>query len=59
MLPEGTIVVNQIWKRFRADRVRQRRTTDFAERFGRRLKGEAPPNPWRWVLKDSICSPQY
>jgi ABC-type polysaccharide/polyol phosphate transport system ATPase subunit len=52
MLPEGTIVVDQIWKRFRADRVRQRRTSDLAERIGRRLKGTAPPNPWRWVLKD-------
>jgi lipopolysaccharide transport system ATP-binding protein len=52
MLPEGTIVVDQIWKRFRADRVRQRRTTDLAERIGRRITGDAPPNPWRWVLKD-------
>jgi ABC-type polysaccharide/polyol phosphate transport system ATPase subunit len=52
MLPEGTIVVDQIWKRFRADRVRQRRTSDFAERLGRRVSGQAPPNPWRWVLKD-------
>ena len=52
MLPEGTVVVDQIWKRFRADRVRQRRTTDLAERIGRRISGAAPPNPWRWVLED-------
>jgi ABC-type polysaccharide/polyol phosphate transport system ATPase subunit len=52
MLPEGTVVVDQIWKRFRADRVRQRRTKDLAERVGRRLRGKAPKNPWRWVLKD-------
>lgn len=52
MLPEGTVVVDQVWKRFRADRVRQRRTADLVDRFGRRLKRETPPNPWRWVLKD-------
>jgi ABC-type polysaccharide/polyol phosphate transport system ATPase subunit len=52
MLPEGTVAVDQVWKRFRADRVRQRRTSDLVDRFGRRIKREARPNPWRWVLKD-------
>ena len=52
MLPEGTVVVDQVWKRFRADRVRQRRTADLVDRFGRRLRRETPPNPWTWVLKD-------
>ena len=52
MLPEGTVVVDQVWKRFRADRVRQRRTTDLVDRMGRRLRRETPQNPWRWVLKD-------
>ena len=52
MLPEGTVVVENIWKRFRADRVRQRRTADLAERIGRRVRRENPPNPWTWVLKD-------
>ena len=52
MLPEGSVVVDQIWKRFRADRVRQRRTADLVDRVGRRVRRETPPNPWRWVLKD-------
>jgi ABC-2 type transport system ATP-binding protein len=52
MLPEGTVLVDRVWKRFRADRVRQRRSTDLVERIGRRIRREAPPNPWRWVLKD-------
>jgi ABC-type polysaccharide/polyol phosphate transport system ATPase subunit len=52
MLPEGTVVVDQIWKRFRADRVKQRRTGDLFDRVGRRMRRETPENPWRWVLKD-------
>jgi ABC-type polysaccharide/polyol phosphate transport system ATPase subunit len=52
MLPEGSVVVDRVWKRFRADRVRQRRTSDLLDRFGRRIRREARPNPWRWVLKD-------
>jgi ABC-type polysaccharide/polyol phosphate transport system ATPase subunit len=52
MLPEGTVVVDQVWKRFRADRVRQRRMSDLVDRVGRRLRRETPANPWRWVLKD-------
>jgi ABC-type polysaccharide/polyol phosphate transport system ATPase subunit len=52
MLPEGTVVVDHIWKRFRADRVRQRRTGDFVERLGRTMRRGDKPNPWRWVLKD-------
>jgi lipopolysaccharide transport system ATP-binding protein len=52
MLPEGTVVVDQVWKRFRADRVRQRRTGDLMDRMGQRMHRQAPVNPWRWVLKD-------
>ncbi|MGZ4105603.1 MAG: ABC transporter ATP-binding protein, partial [Actinomycetota bacterium] len=52
MLPEGTVLVDHVWKRFRADRVRQGRTADLADRVGRRMRRDAPPNPWRWVLKD-------
>ena len=52
MLPEGTVVVDQIWKRFRADRVRQRRTADLVDRVGNRMRSGDKPNPWRWVLKD-------
>jgi len=52
MLPEGTVVVENVWKRFRADRVRQRRTADLFDRVGRRVRRDAPPNPWTWVLKD-------
>jgi ABC-type polysaccharide/polyol phosphate transport system ATPase subunit len=52
MSPEGTVIVENVWKRFRADRVRQRRTADLADRLGRRVRREVPPNPWTWVLKD-------
>jgi ABC-type polysaccharide/polyol phosphate transport system ATPase subunit len=52
MSPEGTVVVENLWKRFRADRVRQNRTADLIERVGRRVRKETPPNPWTWVLKD-------
>jgi ABC-2 type transport system ATP-binding protein len=52
MLPEGTVVVDRVWKRFRADRIGSRRTADLLDRAGRRVRNEVPPNPWRWVLKD-------
>jgi ABC-type polysaccharide/polyol phosphate transport system ATPase subunit len=52
MLPEGTVVVDQVWKRFRADRVRQRRTSDLVDRMAQRRSGQRKDNPWRWVLKD-------
>src|SRR4051812_36579976 len=51
-LPDGTVVVDQIWKRFRADRVRKRQNANLVDRVGRRARHEARPNPWRWVLKD-------
>jgi ABC-type polysaccharide/polyol phosphate transport system ATPase subunit len=52
MLPEGAVSVEQVWKRFRADRVRQRRTSDLVDRVRRRRSGRERSNPWRWVLKD-------
>src|SRR6516164_9036713 len=51
MLPEGTVVVDRVWKRFRSDRVRQRRTGDLMDRVGHRMRRDRA-NPWRWVLKD-------
>jgi len=48
-LPEGTIIAEHVWKRFRADRT-QPRLQDKVQRLGRRLKGER--RSYRWVLKD-------
>ncbi len=52
MLPEGTVVIDQVWKRFRSDRVRQRRTSDILDRAAVRRNSITKSNPWRWVLKD-------
>jgi len=49
-LPSGTIQVDQVWKRFRADRS----LPEFREHLkalGRRVRGE-PRGEWRWVLRD-------
>ena len=48
--PNGTIVAEHVWKRFRADRVRRRRLHDHLARLGRQLR--ARNRGWRWVLKD-------
>jgi len=48
MLPEGTIVADRIWKRFRADR-RVLSLRDRAERVARR---EWRRRGWRWSLRD-------
>jgi ABC-2 type transport system ATP-binding protein len=48
--PDGTIAVDHVWKRFRADRS----LPEFREHLkhlGRRLKGQ-PRGDWRWVLRD-------
>jgi ABC-type polysaccharide/polyol phosphate transport system ATPase subunit len=48
--PEGTIEVEDVWKRFRADRS----LPEFREHLkhlGRRLRGQ-PRGDWRWVLRD-------
>ncbi len=54
MLPDGTVVANRIWKRFRPDR-RRRLMRDEIERlrgrFRGRLRGVAPPG-YRWALRD-------
>ncbi len=45
----GTIIVEHVWKRFRADRARPR-FNDQMRKIGRRLKGGG--RDYRWVLKD-------
>lgn len=48
--PNGTIVAEHVWKRFRADRVRRRRLHDHLARIGRQVRGGN--RGWRWALKD-------
>lgn len=48
-LPEGTIVAEHVWKRFRADKSKPR-LQDRMQHLQRRLKGER--RSYRWVLKD-------
>jgi lipopolysaccharide transport system ATP-binding protein len=45
----GSIIVEHVWKRFRADRG-GRRINDQLARLGGRMKGHKPR--FRWVLKD-------
>jgi ABC-type polysaccharide/polyol phosphate transport system ATPase subunit len=47
MLPDGSIEVHQVWKRFRADRTR-RLLRDRLSELTSRAKGPK----WRWVLRD-------
>jgi ABC-2 type transport system ATP-binding protein len=47
MLPEGTVVVDHLWKRFRSDR-KQRLFRDRIHALRHRRRGDK----WRWVLKD-------
>jgi ABC-type polysaccharide/polyol phosphate transport system ATPase subunit len=46
---DGTIIVEHVWKRFRADRGRPH-ITDQLAKIGRRLRGAT--RSYRWVLKD-------
>ncbi len=48
-LPNGTVLADHVWKRFRADRSRAL-FQDQMIRMGRRLKGQR--REYRWVLKD-------
>ncbi|MGH2817514.1 MAG: ABC transporter ATP-binding protein [Actinomycetota bacterium] len=50
MLPEGTIVVDRVWKRFRADR-RRRLLREELERVVNRFRGNTDRG-WRWALRD-------
>jgi ABC-2 type transport system ATP-binding protein len=54
MKPDGSIEVEQLWKRFRADRTR-RLLRDRVSEFRPRRKGKK----WRWVLQDInfTCEP--
>ncbi len=46
---DGTIIVEHVWKRFRADQAKPRLNDQLA-RVGQRLRGKE--REWRWVLKD-------
>ena len=48
-MPEGTIVVDRVWKRFRADR-RRRLLREEVERLANRFRGNE--RGWRWALRD-------
>lgn len=48
-LPEGSVRVDHVWKRFRADRAHPM-LHDQLVGLGRRIRGERPS--WRWVLRD-------
>jgi ABC-type polysaccharide/polyol phosphate transport system ATPase subunit len=48
-LPEGTVRVDHVWKRFRADRAHPK-LHDQLVGLGRRVRGERAD--WRWVLRD-------
>src|SRR5262245_60576017 len=50
MLPEGSIVADHIWKRFRPDR-RRRLLRDEIERFKGRVSGRSD-RAYRWALHD-------
>jgi ABC-2 type transport system ATP-binding protein len=47
----GAIVVDQLWKRFHADRTRPVLRDEVA-RLTDRLHGRQDPNRWRWALRD-------
>lgn len=49
-LPDGSVQVDHVWKRFRADRT-QPRFHDQMVRFGRVMK-DRKAQEYRWVLKD-------
>jgi ABC-2 type transport system ATP-binding protein len=51
MSPEGTVVVDHVWKRFRVDRGR-RLLRDHLGRAAGRMRGRTGANDWRWVLRD-------
>jgi ABC-2 type transport system ATP-binding protein len=48
-LPEGSVRVDHVWKRFRADRA-QPRLRDQMIHLGKRIGGSRAE--WRWVLRD-------
>lgn len=47
----GAIVVDQLWKRFHADRSRPV-LRDEVSRLTERLHGRSDPRRWRWALRD-------
>ncbi|MEA2684671.1 MAG: type transport system ATP-binding protein [Chloroflexota bacterium] len=53
--PRGSIQVNRVWKRFRADQTAPTLAAE-ASRLRDRLAGRPDDNHWRWVLRDISCS---
>ncbi len=51
MSPDGTVEIDHVWKRFRADRGR-RLFRDHVSRAQQRLTGNSAAADWRWVLRD-------
>lgn len=49
MLPDGTIAVDRVWKRFRADRRRALLREELEHVWGRLRQRE---HGWRWALRD-------
>ncbi len=50
-LPDGSIRVEHVWKKFLADRV-QPQMTEHLVQLRRRIKEGRQEKQWRWVLKD-------
>ena len=50
MLPDGTVHVDQVWKRFRSDRHRNL-LRDELTRLRSRVRGESSKS-WRWAVRD-------
>lgn len=49
--PDGTVLVEHVWKRFRADRSIPL-FQEHVARLGRRMMGNGPSREWRWVLRE-------
>jgi ABC-type polysaccharide/polyol phosphate transport system ATPase subunit len=52
MSPEGSVKVDQVWKRFRVDRGRRLLRDHLGRSRNFLTRKEAEENPWRWVLRD-------
>jgi ABC-type polysaccharide/polyol phosphate transport system ATPase subunit len=48
---KGTVAVEHVWKRFRADR-HIPLFREHVARWGKRVRGNKPNRDWRWVLRD-------
>ena len=52
MSPEGTVRVDQVWKRFRVDRGRRLLRDHLGRGKALFTRKPADEDPWRWVLRD-------